>query len=1356
MASRSPFGDADSDEDDDWLNDVAPAASEDVGNASWLSDSEVRAGTGASESSSVPRAPEEARAVGNVERERREETVIAREATETSAFGAMTPRAFGSPRATTPTARQTPAFQATPASPSAQEVEPSAEGGFVEVSNGDLGALFGGDDADDDWMSPTASGARDGAPVGSAAPATAPPVAVGMEQMSPTQVVHAATGPFASPTTAADPERNALEPVVCAPEPRPASAYESETYAPAPVVHAQHEPFESPSIEKNDGMDFFNNLDNAAETNEGAVGVFGASSTSGFADVPTHSDVPAFSHETPAAVEAHMHAHEEPEKKEDISYQPQPAFYEESNAPAHEYPQTEFVAGGDIPQQTTQFVAEPVYEPAVPPPPPPAQTIPPPPSPPPAQTPPPPRPPPPPTQEESFLHATAHEPVAPIHSQEHAPETQFTQQTEYVQEPVVSAPPMIPAYSSENLHSQVSSSNAVAELQTPPRPTFMVPAPIHETTTAGHGGFSQNQGPVPFTPPPRVDAVYEAYEPARPQQPQRSEYTAAPSASYSGYAPDQQMEYAAYSESATQKPVRYDDADRSPHGRPHHVAISFGFGGSLMLSGPGFPGGRMSHGSTIPPCSLRVYSVSSLLRDGSVLGNEYVRSMEESDGPLANRRTGDIIKMMDAALASERDQGGEGRSLLYRVLQTMLRHKGDLLSSTDLLGEGNSGAFRELAALLTGDASAAADGGWVAASASTSPLNPASSVDEREIIRVESLLIAGRRGEALQVAVEARLWPHALLLARHLGGQHYEDVVATMAKSACRLGSPLHTLEMIMAGLPQELAVSSTPTPGDAHGAHAPNASTIRELLPRWREHVAILCANPTRGGEFVLKALGDELARQNDIDAAHIAYALSNERPAPYAFNSRLCLVGADHKKFPRTYVAPRAVHLSEIFESAALGSNSQAQMAALLPYKLLLAGALAEVGKLRQALAYVESVLKSVRSLDRHCPEVNAARVGALAAQLEDQLHNSLKGKGGRLAGAAAGAAKSLVSGVRGLLDRSVSSLFGDGGEFQQTQSQPPGEPRQPPPAPHYAHHAPNAVESHPTTTTTSLSSPAQYTATHATHATHQRTPSGSGLLLSVSSLFSGSGQKAQSPTEPTTSQENAFYYDEERKIWIERGKEPLKEAPPVGAPPVRTPSEQSVSGLDSTLDSTGPPPLASQNGHSPHLKQGGVRSRYVDTFNHAASSQSVPHAENGVAPQGFVPAAPNAAAAAMKTPSQFFTPAPAASHSRDESTESHSSNAYVPHERDGSFHEDDGGFYGYADSGRVPTTEPSPSPPPPSAPPPPPPGAIPGPPVIDPALLAAPSLASGATLPPSHHHHRGTSAELVTEELQELNLQ
>lgn len=1366
MASRSPFGDADSDEDDDWLNDVAPAASEDVGNASWLSDSEVRAGTPASESStSVPPTREDAGAVGKAS-ERREETPIAREATETSAFGAVTPRAFGSPRATTPMARHTAAFQTTPASPSAHEVEPIA-GGFVEVSNGDLGALFGGDDADDDWMSPTTSGARetrDHAPVASAAPVQAPAVAFGVEQMSPTQVVHAASAPFASPpmapqgdgvdlfnsfddkpAAAPEPERSVPEPVVVAPEPQPTSANESEAYAPTPAVHAQYAPFGSATIEKDDGMDFFNNLDSAAETS--AAGPFNASSTSTFVEGPTHPDVPALAHEAPAAVEADVNAYQEPETKEEISYQPQQAFYEESHAPAHEYPQTEFVTGGDVARQTTPFVAELVHEPA--PPPPPAQVIPP--------------PPPPPTQQHEhqdiFSHPAANEPVAPIHFQEHAPETQFTQHAEYVQEPIVSAPPMIPAYSSENLHSRVSSSNSVAELQTPPptplRPTFMVPTPIHETATLDHGGFSQSQGPVPFTPPPRVDAVYEAYEPARTQQPQRLEYTAAPSASYGGYASGQQMEYAAYSESATQKPVRYDDVDRSPHGRPHHVAMSFGFGGSLMLSGPGFPGGRTSHGSTIPPCSLRVYSVSSLLKDGSVLGNEYVRSMEELEGPFANRRTGDVMKMMDAAVAAERDQGREGESLLYRVLQTMLRHKGDLLSTTDMLGEGKSGAFRELATLLTGDASSAADGGWVAASASLSPLNPANAADETAITRVESLLIAGRRGEALRVAIEARLWPHALLLARHLGGQHYQDTVAAMAKSACRLGSPLHTLEMIMAGLPEELAMSVSRTPVDAHGVQAPSgASKISELLPRWREHVAILCANPTCGGEFVLKALGDELARQNDIDAAHVAYALSSERPAPYGFNSRLCLVGADHKKFPRTYVSPRAVQLSEIFESAVLGSNSQAQMAALLPYKLLLAGALAEVGKLRQALAYVESVLKSVRSLDRHCPEVNAARVGVLAAQLEDQLHNALKGKGGRLAGAAAGAAKSLVSGVRGLLDRSVSSLFGDGGEFQQSQPTPRQtcEPHQQQQyaqyAPQYAPHAPNAVETHPMASTTPA--PAQHAAMHATH---QRTPSGSGLLRSVSSLFGASGQKPPSPPEPTTSQENAFYYDEERKMWLERGKEPPKEAPPVGAPPVRTPSEQSVSGLDST----GPPPLASQNGHSPHSKQGGVRSRYVDTFNHAASQSASPHVQNGVAAQGFVPAAPNAAAA-MKTPSQFFMPAPSVSHSRDESTESysssnaHASHAYAPHERNGSFHEDNG-FYGYGDSGHP--TEPSP--PPALAQPPTQPNAIPGPPVIDPALLAAPSLAPGATLPPSHHHHhRGSSAELVTEELHELNLQ
>ena len=95
---------------------------------------------------------------------------------------------------------------------------------------------------------------------------------------------------------------------------------------------------------------------------------------------------------------------------------------------------------------------------------------------------------------------------------------------------------------------------------------------------------------------------------------------------------------------------------------------------------------------------------------------------------------------------------------------------------------------------------------------------------------------------------------------------------------------------------------------------------------------------------------------------------------------------------------------------------------------------------------------------------------------------------------------------------------------------------------------------------------------------------------------------------------SQENVFYYDDERKMWLERGRAPPKEAPAVGAPPLR--SEQSAAS-----EIAGPPPVMAP---STHAKQqgGGVHTRYVSTF----STTSTPTA---VAPQGFVPVAPNAGA-------------------------------------------------------------------------------------------------------------------------------
>ena len=46
-------------------------------------------------------------------------------------------------------------------------------------------------------------------------------------------------------------------------------------------------------------------------------------------------------------------------------------------------------------------------------------------------------------------------------------------------------------------------------------------------------------------------------------------------------------------------------------------------------------------------------------------------------------------------------------------------------------------------------------------------------------------------------------------------------------------------------------------------------------------------------------------------ITAAHICYLVAEANFESYSDSSRLCLVGADHWKFPRTYANPEAIQV-------------------------------------------------------------------------------------------------------------------------------------------------------------------------------------------------------------------------------------------------------------------------------------------------------------------------------------------------------------------------------------------------------------------------------------------------------------
>jgi hypothetical protein len=49
-----------------------------------------------------------------------------------------------------------------------------------------------------------------------------------------------------------------------------------------------------------------------------------------------------------------------------------------------------------------------------------------------------------------------------------------------------------------------------------------------------------------------------------------------------------------------------------------------------------------------------------------------------------------------------------------------------------------------------------------------------------------------------------------------------------------------------------------------------------------------------------------------NQIIAAHICYLIADKNFDPYSESARLCLVGADHWKCPRTYASPDAIQVN------------------------------------------------------------------------------------------------------------------------------------------------------------------------------------------------------------------------------------------------------------------------------------------------------------------------------------------------------------------------------------------------------------------------------------------------------------
>ncbi|KAM3196795.1 hypothetical protein ACQJBY_072479 [Aegilops geniculata] len=254
---------------------------------------------------------------------------------------------------------------------------------------------------------------------------------------------------------------------------------------------------------------------------------------------------------------------------------------------------------------------------------------------------------------------------------------------------------------------------------------------------------------------------------------------------------------------------------------------------------------------------------------------------------------------------------------------------------------------------------------------------------------VQNLLVSGKRKDALQYAQEGQLWGPALILALQLGDQFYADTVKKMAYCHFKSGSPLRTLCLLIAGQPADVFKPENPVDANyatLHTQQQPAEGTPVGMLNDWQQNLAIITANRTKADELVITHLGDCLWKErNEVAAAHSCYLVAELNIDPYSESARMCLVGADHLRCPRTFSSPEAIQRTELYEYAKVLGNSQYILLPFQPYKLIYAYMLVEVGKVSDSLKYCQASLKLLKSSGR-APELEAWK--QLFSSLEERI--------------------------------------------------------------------------------------------------------------------------------------------------------------------------------------------------------------------------------------------------------------------------------------------------------------------------------------------------------------------------------
>ncbi|KAI2496147.1 COPII vesicle coating [Fragilaria crotonensis] len=225
---------------------------------------------------------------------------------------------------------------------------------------------------------------------------------------------------------------------------------------------------------------------------------------------------------------------------------------------------------------------------------------------------------------------------------------------------------------------------------------------------------------------------------------------------------------------------------------------------------------------------------------------------------------------------------------------------------------------------------------------------------------IESLLLHGKREEAVQEAIASQQFAMALLIASMCDRSTFQHATKQFAEEIASSGSPLYTLALLFSGQLEPPPDSALEMSGLVPTVWSDSTEKLRRT---WKQHLCAIVSNRILGWDRIVLSLGDRLLELGDVHAAHCCYMVCGCPVASIVHpSSRMSLVGCDHlvplDAALMTDAGIAAFCRSEAYEWAKRRGNPEAVINSLQGFKLAYAMILADLGCNDEAVKYVKSI--------------------------------------------------------------------------------------------------------------------------------------------------------------------------------------------------------------------------------------------------------------------------------------------------------------------------------------------------------------------------------------------------------------